>query len=406
MVARITKGLTLLELLIAVAISMLLGGTVVLMLKTSMDAYLFSEEQALIQKILDESLEEISGESFQVYGLKDALMILEAREDALSFVPLWIDETHRVNTQKESFVLDRPFRLGSSMPFFEFRPGPKDNFSPAPIVFISRQEDDKGKTEDAVIPRDPLPLGSEVRIIFSADPEHFPDVIMRLNWDSQKKRIMRRYKNKTESVPKQPLTGIKLVGLKFQYFNNSNTEMPSPVPEDLLSEISAVKATLDLESKGQPNLRQASTFISMRNARTFGKGIIIREGMRIRIPDSSSIRAFGLGNIVGVKKGDVIQLKAQPSQGSAWRINIELDVKDNLPIVKRYAIDYPPGLTVYSETINLTCDLPFSLLGIGANGRYDYDVDKDVQNLVDLKGEVYLTVEKMTAKGAALFIRP
>ena len=50
------------------------------------------------------------------------------------------------------------------------------------------------------------------------------------------------------------------------------------------------------------------------------------------------------------------------------------------------------------------CILNF--LTLGADGRYDYDIDKDTENVVDLKGEVTLTVLKMEAKGAAVFIRP
>jgi len=36
-----------------------------------------------MQKILDETLEEISGEGFRNYGIKDALEILEAKEDSI-----------------------------------------------------------------------------------------------------------------------------------------------------------------------------------------------------------------------------------------------------------------------------------------------------------------------------------
>ena len=95
-----------------------------------------------------------------------------------------------------------------------------------------------------------------------------------------------------------------------------------------------------------------------------------------------------------------------PKKGKAWRITLELGIKDELPIIERYRIDYPPGFVVYSEKINFPLELPFSLLNIGANGRYDYDFDKDVENVVNLKGDVFLSVEKMTAQGAALFVRP
>ena len=98
-------ALTLIELLIAITISTILGGATVLMLRSGLDAYIYSEEQVLIQKILDETLEEISGESFKSYGIKDALEILEAKEDSISFLPLWADDSHRPSGKKQKFIL-------------------------------------------------------------------------------------------------------------------------------------------------------------------------------------------------------------------------------------------------------------------------------------------------------------
>jgi len=403
---KLNRAVTLMELLIAIAISTLLGATTVTMLTSSLDAYFFSEEQALVQKILDETLEEISGESMRTHGIKDALEILEAKEDSISFICLWVDDSHRFSSKKRSFTLNRPFKLGSPIPIFEFRTNNKESFKPASISFIPYQQIFKGKPQDAVILNEPIPTGSQVRIIFQPEPKQAPDVIMNLSWDSKIGRILRTYKNKTESIPKKQYKELKLIEAKFQYFDNTNTQIPASVPEELLSSISAVKITLRLESKEQRKTYQASSFVSLRNTHAFGKGIIIRQGTQIKIPDSHHIRTFSVGNIVGAKDKNVIQLKAQPQQGRAWRITIELGTKDKLLIIEKYSIEYPPGLIVYSEKINLSAELPFNLLSIGRGGRYDYDFDEDVDNVVDLKRDVLLTVEKMTAQGAAIFIRP
>lgn len=403
---RKTEGLTLIELLVAISISALLGGTVVLMLRTSLDTYVFSEGQTLIQKTLDDTLEEISGEGFRMSGVKDALEIIEAKENSISFVPLWVDDSQRIISKEQKLALNRQFRLGSGIPILEFRADPKDGFAPVPVSFIPHQEIDGSTTKDLVIPGSPLPAGSEARIIFQPDPQNYPDVVLHLEWDPKKGRLLRTYKNKSDLIPKNTQEGFRLTNIRFEYFDNTNTEIPSPVSEDLLPVISSVKVSLFLESKNEPKPFVATSFISLRNAYSFGKGIIIREGMRLKIPDSHRIRTFSLGNIVGVKDADVIELKAQPAQGDAWRIKLELGIKDNLPTIKKYSIDYPLGMTVYSEAINLTCDMQFNFLAIGANGRFDYDFDEDVQNAVDLKGDVTLSVEKMTPKGAAIFIRP
>ena len=404
---RITKhALTLIELLIAITISTILGGATVLMLRSGLDAYIYSEEQALINKILDETLEEISGEGFRNEGIKDALEILEAKKDSISFLPLWEDDSHRPSGKKQKFILNRSFRLGSSLPTLEWRTNYREDLAPLSITFIPSQKRGKAKAQDSVIPNEPLSTGSQARIIFQPDAEDFSDVIMRLSWDSLNGRFLRIYKNKTEVIPKSKYKGFKLTQMRFQYFDNTNMEIPAPVPTELLSVISAVRVSLSLESKSQGKTREANRFINLRNSRAFGKGIIIRKGTQIKIPDSRNIRTLSLGNITGVKAKDTIKLKAQPKQGKAWRIKLELGIKDKLPVIEKYIIDYPPGLTVYSETINQTADLPFNLLTIGKNGRYDYDFDKDVENVVDLKGDVFLEVEEITASGAAIFIRP
>lgn len=400
------KALTLIELLIAISISSLLGVATVLMLKSSLDAFMFSEEQTLIFRILDDTIEEVSGESMRSHGIKDALEIQDAKEDEISFSCLWIDESKRVSSNRQTYALNRPFKLGSPMPLVEFKPANEDNFLPSPVTFVPHAETEKKERQDKVILGEKLPAGSQLKIAFQPETKDNPDVLMRLKWDPQRGGFVRTYMNKKEFIPKGQFKGYKLTNAKFQYFDNSNNEIPSPVAPELLSTISAVRLSLDLEEKGREEKHQANTFINLRNSRAFGKGIIVREGLRLKIPDSGHIRTLSLGNITGVDKGDIIQLLAIPASGKSWRVTAYLGIKDDLPVIRSYTIEYPPGLTVYSENINLTLDLPFNLLDIGGNGRYDYDFDKDASNAVNLEGDVILTVEKMTAQGAALFVRP
>ncbi len=404
--SKTSHALTLIELLIAISISTLLGGATVFMLRSSLDAYTYAEEQALIHKILDETLEEITGEGLRNYGIKDALEILEVKPDAITFICLWTDDSKQASSTRKTFTLDRPFKPGSPTPIVEFKAHNKVDFTPSAITFIPRDDTAKGRTQDTVILDQPVPSGSQLKIMFQPETKNYPDAAMKLKWDAQTGAFERTYMNKKELIPKVQFKGFKLAQAKFQYFDNTNSEVLTPAPAELLSTISAVKLTLSLEPENKGKLYQASAFINLRNSRASGKGIIIREGMRMKIPDSSHIRTLSLGNITGVKPGDIIQILAKPKQGNAWRVTLELGIKDRLPIIEKYSIDYPPGLTVYSEKVNLTLDLAFSFLDIGGNGRYDYDFDKDVGNVVNLEGEVFLSVEKMAVQGAALSVRP
>ena len=134
---------------------------------------------------------------------------------------------------------------------------------------------------------------------------------------------------------------------------------------------------------------------------------MIRPDTKLRIPDSKHIRAFSLVNITGVKSGDRIRLRAVSDAGQSWGIDVELDVKDDKAYVHKYSIEYPTGSTVFSEKLQQTTELPLNMLTLGGNGRYDYDFDEDLKNnVVNLEGNIELSVVQMDPAGAALFIRP
>lgn len=403
---KVSKGFTLIELLIAMGIASLLGVTIVFMFQTAFDAYLFSEEQAFMYKILDDVLEKVSGEDFKQYGIKDALQILEANPDSISFSCLWIDELRCSKGKQEKFTLSRPYKLGSPIPICEFRINNSEDFQPMPITFISRNTDIRDKSQDIVIPGKELPAGAQVRIIFEPEVEDISDVIMKITWQPERGGFLRTYKNKSEVIPRNRYHGFKVIQARFQYFDNTNTEIPAPVPEELLSLISAVRFSLIVEKEDGEKKREGTTFINLRNSRGTGKGLTIRKGTKIKIPDSRNIQTFSLGNIAGVNDGDIIQLKTQTEEGKSWRITLRLAINNNLGVIERYTIEYPAGVIVYSEKIDQTIDLPFNFLTIGRNGRYDYDYDSDVENVVDLEGSVFLEVEEMTVQGAAIFVRP
>jgi prepilin-type N-terminal cleavage/methylation domain-containing protein len=431
-----TNGLTLIELLIAISIATILTGVVVLMLKTSFDAYTFGQQEVLLEKALDDCLDEIAGEGFENYGLKDSLEILNVTPASITFVPLWVDDSHTLKLEHEHpelvlktpFTLNRPFKPGAALPIAELsaisyqlsaesRRLKTENWKAVPITFVIGSHKEPLKADDQISLNAPVEPGSKIRFIFHPDAANFPDCAMTISatggsafggkW--QQDKIIRTYKGKTDTIPKYNLPGVTLTDFKLQYFDNTNTEV-EPRPE-LIPNITAVKVSLKALTGKQAN-RQTSkhkngfTFINIRNTRTAGAGLIIRQGTRIKIPDSKHIRVFSLASVIGIKEGGTIELEARPEKGTIWKIRIELGFDDKIPILKKYSVEYPSGRTVYSETINLTTDLPLNFMNLGGNGRYDYDFDKDGNNVVNLEGDVELVVTKMDADGAALFIRP
>lgn len=403
--------MTLIELLMAMSIAAILAGVAVFMLKTCFDAYSFTQQEILLGKALDTSLEEITGGGFESYGIKDVLEILKVSPNSITFVPLWIDDSHDAAMLKPDIpiTLNRPVKPGTFLPIAEVStPLAKTQiYKTIPITFIPGAHKDSAKPDDRVSLNTPVNANSKIRFVFQPDATNFSDCAMTIKWEGD--RITRTYKGRTESIPPYNIPGVRLSGFRLQYFNNTNTEI-DPRPE-LIHNITAIKLSVEAmiekgaEQKSPPK-KEGFVFVGVRNTRTAGRGLIIQRGSRMKIPDSKHIRVFSLSNVSGIKQGGTIELEARPKKGTIWKIRILLGFDDKTPILRRYLIEYPPGRTVYSETINLTTDLPLNFLNLGANGRYDYDYDKNASNLVNLEGDVELVVTKMDATGATLFIRP
>jgi len=413
-----TAGLTLIELLIAVSISTILAGVVIFMLNTSFDSYIFSQREILLDKTLDNCLDEISTGGFDNFGLKDALEILEVSEDSITFVPPWIDKKGAVKPEhshpdlaaKTPFILDRPVKRGSFTPIAEVTSPDGDDrqaWSQIPVAFSISGESNIAEAADRVFLEGPLDPGSRIRFIYQPDATFFPECAMKICWEGN--NIVRRYNDIESVIPKNNTGSSRISGLEFRYFDNTNTEV-IPEPE-FIPNITAVKVSLEAglkpESKKGPVIAKTGfAYINIRNSRVAGKGLIIQKGTRIRIPDSRNIRVFSVADVTGIKKDGTIQFVARPEQGSSWKIKIDLGFDDDTPILKKYTVEYPKGVVVYSETINLTTDIPLNLLNLGGNGLYDYDYDESGDNFVDLKGEVELEVTEMDAGGAVIYIRP
>lgn len=410
---NLSNAVTLIELLIAISITTILTSVLVFMLRTSFDAFSFAQEEILLEKILDTCLEEIASGSFENYGIKDAFEILKVSPNSITFVPLWVDDSHSALAvaMDKMTTLNRQVKPGSVLPIAEvstdYETRTKQQiWKTVPITFIPGLHKDPNKLDDRVFLNVPLDVNSKIRFVFQPDATNFPDCAITIRWQGD--RIIRTYKDRTETIPRYNISGVKLSDFRLEYFDNTNTEIEPR--SELIHNITAVKLSLEAMTETKTKYKstfkkQAFVFINVRNSRTAGRGLLIQKGTRIKIPDSKHIRIFSLSNVSGIKERGIIELETRPKQGTIWKIRIILGFDDEIPILKRYSVEYPPGRPVYSETINLTTDLPLNFLNLGG-GRYDYDFDKNASNLVNLEGEVELVVTKMDALGAVLFIRP
>lgn len=406
-------GFTLIEFLIVIALIGIIGSVLTLTLSTALDTYHVVSDDIVLQKFLDDTLQEIADGDYEHYGIKDALEFIQAGKNSIFFVPVWINDAHVVQStgkeKKQQFPLEKQFKAGASTPIGQalFKAGGYDYWKTVPLTFQLREKKETVDSADFITLDEELPLGTPIRFLYHPEVTFHPEAIVVIEQSDHK--IMRMYQGTRQAIPKDVLANTEIHDLTFQYFNNANSEiLPDPgrgfIAPELLANITAVK--VDLKVALGEKIKEGRAFMSIRNTRTSGAGLIIKEGMKIKIPDSDHIRVLSLTNIVGVEEGDQIVLEANAENKSTWRIEIDLGFKNDKAVIKKYAVYYPAGQKIYSEQINLTTDLPLDFLQLGFDGRYDYDVDEKVANIVELKGEVELTVLRMEVEGAALFIRP
>ena len=399
-------AVTLIELLVAVAVTAILFGVVILMLRSSLDSFFLSQGNLRLQKALDDILTEITGEGTDYYGLIDATEFIKFSTTGVSFIPLWVDEPRNKGDSKR-FVLTKPIQAGRGAPLVEVKLPYSDEFKPMHAVFIPGEHKDPLFNDDIVELEKPLVIGSKVRAVY-VPSKSARDVVFGFSWN--KGGVLRRtYKKVSSPIPRHPIEGVRIKDIRFEYFDNTNSPIPvNPktgiISQNLFPFVTAIRVWLKVGTKGES--REGFAFINLRNTRTSGSGVIIREGTSMNIPDSHHIRTLSIANVSQIKEGGTIEIEARPQTGDVWKINIELGFKDGKTIIKKYSIEYPAGNTVYSEVINMTTNLPLNFLTLGATGRYDYDADSGTGDVVLLEGDVELVVTKMDADAASLYVRP
>jgi prepilin-type N-terminal cleavage/methylation domain-containing protein len=412
LVSKRKKGFTLIELIVAISLTSIMAGVVIVIFKTSLDTYQYVHESVIVDKISTDILDDIIDGSYQSYGIKDALEIVQASRASMAFVPLWIDDEYFFDSLKgpaQEFILRQPFKPGASIPVAEiFIQGDERSIWQAyPINFYFDEKRSGGRSRDTVSFFADPPQGKEVRFVYHPDPDACDGCVMSVGFQDEK--VVRGYKKRQKFIPQHLPKGVTLTELTFQYYDNTNTEIlpkrkGAVLSSDELSLVSAVRVSLGVRYQGFEKTSRA--FINLRNLSVANNGIIIREGTKFKIPDSKEIRAFSLLNIINVRDGGKIVLEARSSKGQSWRFTAEFSAQEEAQVIKRYQVEYPIGQNVLTRNAQHPVSEAFSLLTFDITGKYDYDLEQLDESRVNLEGDVELTVTRMDAAGASLLIRP
>ncbi len=397
------KGLTLIELVISISISLMIAGTLYFSMRTAIESWEVTKDQLVLQHVLSKMMEELSEGLPENYGIRDALEIVSGAQNRLVAVMPWTDSTHQVSTGIFNYTLNKYIKPGTGIPIAEAFIAGQAQYKTIPIRLV-----DPGRTEalPQVVLGVNLPAGSPLRFTYIPDHNREEGVTTGFRYDASNKSAWIDDQEGPRDISKNPF-GVKITDLQFRYFNNTNTEINvgSFLANTNIPLITGIEILIIAQSQNG-NTRQAKTFISLRNAPLNSGNLSLREESQFPIPDSKEIKALLLTNLYGINNDDELILEARPKKGKDWRINITFSkLSGSPPLISNYSIECPPGQKVFSDRPLSYANLGLNLLSLGPNGLYDYD-DDGLGDSVILEGDVVFKVVKMDIAGASLFVKP
>ena len=399
------KGLTLIELLVAISIASMVTLGIEQLLDTALTAWRVSIEEVTIGRLSEEAMQEMMEGNDEFSGIRDALEMIEAGPASIKFVPMWVDSFNRI-PEDGKFYLTKRLRAGTPPPVCEIKfPGSKE-FQTYPAALHGT---DAASAHQWIDFGFPIKQGSTVLVGYQPDVNIHPHLIMAYRWDPETGKVWRYYNRLTTEFALRR-EGIKITSVRFIYYDGRNREIEMPNAKsskiNALAQITAVKIVLEFE--GKEFRRQNNSLINIRALGKTGQGILLSEGLDIPIPDSERIRILQLLNFTGVHEGHVIELKiGSPNIHSSWRLKLILGTEEETPLLTRYEIYYPPDRLVVERSQELSLAQGLDLLSIDFDGLYDYDDDPSVTDQVMFKGnEITLSVIRSDPEGVMVVVRP
>lgn len=399
------KGLTLIELLVAVSIASMVTLGIEQLLDTALTAWRISIEEVTIARLSEDVLQEMIEGNDDFSGVRDALEVVDAEPGSIQFVPMWVDSFSRI-PQDGRFYLTKRLRAGTPPPVCEIKfPGAKE-FQSYPAALYGDESPSKRQWIEFGFP---IKEGSTVLVGYQPDVKVHPELVMEYRWELESGRL-RRYYNQSVSEFALRREGIKISSAEFTYYDGRNQEVDLKNSKrskaSTLAQISAVKIALVFE--GKQFKKTASSLVNIRALGKSGHGVLLSEGLEIPVPDSEHIKVLQLVNFTGITNGNVIELKVGVSEAqNAWRLKLILGVEDGSPILRRFEVYYPGSQLVLEKSESWPVDQGLDLLSIDPDGFYDYDDDPGITDQVMFKGEqITLSVVKSDPEGVMLAVRP
>ncbi len=404
------SGLTLIELLIAISLTTIVGGAIGMIFNAAMETWRFGEEMASFEAVVPPLVNQISEGDYENPGIVDALVITEASSTSIGFVPLFMDhfDYDSFSNEKEIFTLSFPYQSGSPLPKGQVREEGSKSFRNIRTLFLPGGSEGSEKEEDRIQFLDEIPKGAAVRVIYRPNHEKDPHAIMRLRYDAATKEFTREYLGEVETLGKNSFR-VLITDVHFEYFSNTNDQVLPESTDGFLSDSEKQQITaakILVMGKKADTEKALVQFINMRNLGLSTTGIVLEEGMELTIPSSSDIRALAIVNLTRIQGDSTLAFEIESPGGETWLAHLNFGLVDEKPTLMDYTVEYPAGKTVLKQAVFLPVSRGFDMLTFDGTGKYDYD-DDGVDDIVLFEDNpVTFRVTEMDIGGAALQVRP
>ena len=397
------SGFTLIELMVAISLSVIILGAVYFSLNAALESWRYSRNELALQQVISSLMAEVL-EGTQTYpGLRAALEITEAEPTQFRFVQPWVEE-QIASTANKPYTLAQYVKPGSGLPTAEFRWPGTTVYRP---ISVAWDNPDALMEHPRVRPLD-LEAGSTVRFSYHPDPQRVPESVITVRWDKEKKAIFVDTAEGTEQLGKN-IFGVQVTGCRFQYYDHHNKPYTESMTGRQSSDLELITA-VEVEITGTMGDRHLTLMgmAMLRNSSRQSGLVILKEDLEVQIPSSKKIKTLLLTNLTGISPGDEIQLEIHPHTGKVYRVTVLFEQYGKTrPVFGEITVEYPIGQAILTERPRTSADLGLDLLTLGSNGLYDYDDDPHVEDFVSVDDEpVTLTVTKSDVGGASIFLRP
>ncbi|MBI4372479.1 MAG: prepilin-type N-terminal cleavage/methylation domain-containing protein [Candidatus Omnitrophica bacterium] len=268
---RSEKGLTLIEVMVAISIASLLTLGIERLLDTALTSWRIAIEEVSISKLSEDMMRQMTEGDDQFSGLRDAAQLIDAGKVAVTFVPMWTD-VFDLLPRDGKFYLTKRLRPGAPPPMSEVKFKGARDYVVYPVLVKAEEGTNKQYGEFGF----PIKPGATVRFSYQPDVKVHPELIMKYEWDSKLGKI-RRFYNRIVHDFNEREEAVKTTAVEFSYLDGGNQavdiEGRTLSKANALVRISSVK--IDLEMQGKQMTKRAVTLVNLRSLGKGGQGVIL-----------------------------------------------------------------------------------------------------------------------------------